>query len=193
MQYHEAELIASAADREQWPDSELPEIIFAGRSNAGKSSLINTLVNRKQLAYTGSTPGKTKLLNFFRIDNSMVFTDAPGYGYAKGGDNTALMFANLIDPYFAEREQLKGLVLVLDIRRTPNEDDHRMVEYAKNTGLALVAVCMKADKLSRNQQINQLRLITKELDIPFESAIPVSSIKRTGVDTVWEDIKSMCE
>ena len=108
MQYHDAFLLKTAALETQWPVSDLPEIIFVGRSNAGKSTLINGLVNRKNLAYSGKTPGKTRLLNFFSVDNKVVFTDAPGYGYATSDRQSALAFAKLIDPYFAKRDQLKG-------------------------------------------------------------------------------------
>ena len=128
MQYHEAEFLVSGASRAQWPDTQYPEVIFAGRSNAGKSTLINNLVNRKQLAYSGKTPGKTRLLNFFLIDNQMIFTDAPGYGYAKSDNESAKTFARIIDPYFKEREQLKAMVLVMDCRRIPNQDDIAMIE-----------------------------------------------------------------
>ncbi len=193
MEFHKAELLTSAARSDQWPENNLPEVIFAGRSNAGKSSLINCLTNRKRLAYTGNTPGKTKLLNFFLIDDSIVFTDAPGYGYAKGGNHTALMFADLIDPYFAQREQLKGMVLVLDIRRIPNADDIRMVEYAKEAGLPMIAACTKADKLSRNQQFNQVRQIAKTLQIDPSECVLVSSETRLGMDEVWNRLNALKE
>lgn len=193
MKSHSAELLATAAWKSQWPVSELPEIIFAGRSNAGKSSLINALTNRSQLAYTGSTPGKTVLLNFFRIDDKVVFTDAPGYGYAKGGTKRVVDFAALLDPYFRERAQLKGLILVLDIRRIPDEDDLTMLDYARKAHLACLVVCVKADKLSRNQQINQIRKISQVLSVPQTSLLPVSSTKKTGLDEVWDRIDQLVQ
>lgn len=186
MLYHDAKLLATAAQRSQWPDSSLPEIMFAGRSNAGKSTLINTLVNRKKLAYTGKTPGKTRLLNFFEIDGNVVFCDSPGYGYAVGGDSTAELFSRLIDPYMKEREQLKGLVLVLDIRRVPNEDDILMADYARQRGLAIVPVCMKADKLSRGAGIQAIAGIAGALRVPASSCFAVSGLRRTGIDEVWQ-------
>ncbi|MEE3487451.1 MAG: ribosome biogenesis GTP-binding protein YihA/YsxC [Bulleidia sp.] len=193
MKSHSAELLATAAWKSQWPVSELPEIIFAGRSNAGKSSLINALTNRSQLAYTGSTPGKTVLLNFFRIDDKVVFTDAPGYGYAKGGTKRVVDFAALLDPYFRERAQLKGLILVLDIRRIPDEDDLTMLDYARKAHLACLVVCVKADKLSRNQQINQIKKISQVLSVPQTSLLPVSSTKKTGLDEVWDRIDQLVQ
>ena len=193
MKSHSAELLATAAWKSQWPVSELPEIIFAGRSNAGKSSLINALTNCSQLAYTGSTPGKTVLLNFFRIDDKVVFTDAPGYGYAKGGTKRVVDFAALLDPYFRERAQLKGLILVLDIRRIPDEDDLTMLDYARKAHLACLVVCVKADKLSRNQQINQIRKISQVLSVPQTSLLPVSSTKKTGLDEVWDRIDQLVQ
>ncbi len=193
MKSHSAELLATAAWKSQWPVSELPEIIFAGRSNSGKSSLINALTNRSQLAYTGSTPGKTVLLNFFRIDDKVVFTDAPGYGYAKGGTKRVVDFAALLDPYFRERAQLKGLILVLDIRRIPDEDDLTMLDYARKAHLACLVVCVKADKLSRNQQINQIKKISQVLSVPQTSLLPVSSTKKTGLDEVWDRIDQLVQ
>lgn len=193
MKSHSAELLATAAWKSQWPVSGLPEIIFAGRSNAGKSSLINALTNRSQLAYTGSTPGKTVLLNFFRIDDKVVFTDAPGYGYAKGGTKRVVDFAALLDPYFRERPQLKGLILVLDIRRIPDEDDLTMLNYARKSHLACLVVCVKADKLSRNQQINQMKKIAEVLSVPQTSLLPVSSTKKTGLDEVWDRIDALVQ
>ena len=188
MQYPDAKLLASAADRSGWPDSELPELMFAGRSNAGKSSLINLLTNRKKLAYTGKTPGKTKLLNFFEVDGQVVYCDSPGYGYAKGGNMSALQFSQLIDPYIRERSQLKGIVLVLDIRRVPNQDDLLMKQYADAVGLQLIPVCMKADKLSRNQQIRSLNIIAKTLGVPVSDCIACSAETRIGCDLVEERI-----
>lgn len=191
MQYHDVKLLATAADRSQWPESSLPEIMFAGRSNAGKSTLINTLVNRKKLAYTGKTPGKTRLLNFFEIDGRYVFCDSPGYGYAVGGDSSAASFQKLIDPYMHERETLKGVVLVLDIRRTPNEDDLLMRDFARESGLKLLPVCMKADKLSRGAGIQAAAKIARLLEVTPKDICIVSGTEKTGIEQVWNQIEAI--
>lgn len=191
MKSHDCSFITSAATSAQWPKSNLPEIIFAGRSNSGKSSLINALVNRKNLAFTANKPGKTVLLNFFEIDHKVIFTDAPGYGFALGGKKAYRQFGDLIQPYFEEREQLVGLLLVLDIRRVPNDDDITMVEYARYNHLPVIAACTKADKMSRNQQINQVRIIAETLGISKNSCVVCSNVKKTGIDDVWKSIDQM--
>ena len=191
MQYHEIELLISAAGEKQWPDSNLPEIMYAGRSNAGKSSLINSLCGRKNFAYKGKTPGKTRLLNFYEVDKKMIFTDAPGYGYAMGIRSDAKSFAKLLDPYFERRQQLKGMILVLDCRRTPNDDDKTMIEYARSMHLPVIAALTKTDKLSKSQLLQQTELIARELQISKVSAIPVSSLNKTGMDEMWKQINNM--
>ena len=186
MQYHDAFLLKTAALEIQWPVSDLPEIIFVGRSNAGKSTLINGLVNRKNLAYSGKTPGKTRLLNFFSVDNKVVFTDAPGYGYATSDRQSALAFAKLIDPYFAKRDQLKAMIIVLDARRVPSNDDIQMVEYGKESHLAIFAVCTKIDKMLQN-----LKKISMTLGIQENALIPVNAEKKQGLEVVWEKIDQL--
>ncbi|MBP3891735.1 MAG: YihA family ribosome biogenesis GTP-binding protein [Solobacterium sp.] len=191
MQYYDAKYVASAVNPSQYPDTDLIEIVFAGRSNAGKSSLINALVNRKNLAYEGKTPGKTRMLNFFEIDGRFMFTDAPGYGYAKGGVKTSLAFGEIMEPYFQLRKPLKALVLVLDIRREPNEDDLRMIEYAKESHLSILCALTKSDKLSYSQQLQSIQKIVKILGIRKESAFPISSLKKTGLENLWEAIENL--
>ena len=188
MQYHEAEFLVSGAGRAQWPDTQYPEVIFAGRSNAGKSTLINNLVNRKQLAYSGKTPGKTRLLNFFLIDNQMIFTDAPGYGYAKGDNESAKTFARIIDPYFREREQLKAMVLVMDCRRVPNQDDIAMIEYAKHAHLAILVVLTKIDKLTRSAMLQNCTKIANALQVNKSVLLPYNGLNKQGIDEIWERI-----
>ena len=193
MQYHEASLLATAANESQWPKSDLPEIIFAGRSNAGKSTLINGLVNRKNLAYSGKTPGKTRLLNFFIVDNRVVFTDAPGYGYATSDDRSALAFEKLIDPYFRKRKQLKAMVLVADVRRVPNEDDITMVDYARRSHLAILIACTKTDKLGQGAVKTNMKKIAETLGVPERLLVPVASLKKQGMDQLWEKIDALVE
>ncbi len=188
MQYHEAEFLVSGASRAQWPDTQYPEVIFAGRSNAGKSTLINNLVNRKQLAYSGKTPGKTRLLNFFLIDNQMIFTDAPGYGYAKSDNESAKTFARIIDPYFKEREQLKAMVLVMDCRRVPNQDDIAMIEYAKHAHLAILVVLTKIDKLTRSAMLQNCTKIANALQVNKSVLLPYNGLNKQGIDEIWERI-----
>lgn len=188
MQYHEAKFLVSGAGRAQWPDTQYPEVIFAGRSNAGKSTLINNLVNRKQLAYSGKTPGKTRLLNFFLIDNQMIFTDAPGYGYAKGDNESAKTFARIIDPYFREREQLKAMVLVMDCRRVPNQDDIAMIEYAKHAHLAILVVLTKIDKLTRSAMLQNCTKIANTLQVNKSVLLPYNGLNKQGIDEIWERI-----
>lgn len=189
MQYHDAQLLATAAYESQWPVSDLPEIVFAGRSNAGKSTLINALTNRTKLAYTGKTPGKTRLLNFFTVDNKVVFTDAPGYGYATSDAKSALAFGKLIEPYFEKRKQLRAMVLVLDARRKPTEEDRQMIDYARKAHLAIITACTKSDKLSRGAYLSNARLIAQQLDLPLSALHPVDSVRKKGIDEIWNEIE----
>ena len=191
MQYHDVVFVTSAVKPDQWPEENLPEIVFAGRSNAGKSTLINALLNRKAIAYTGKTPGRTRLLNFFRVDEKMIFTDAPGYGYATSDTRSAAAFGRMMEPYFRERKNLKGMVLVLDARRVPSDEDITMCEYVRAAHLAIIPVLTKTDKLSRSQYLACAAKTAAVLGMPSSALYPVSSTKKQGLAEVMKRIEQV--
>lgn len=187
----DAKFILSAAKVDQFPNSNLPEIAFAGRSNVGKSSMINKLLNRKALVKVGNTPGKTRLINFFQVDDKYMFTDLPGYGYAVVSKTEKAAWAKLIEKYFSIRRQLSLCVLLLDIRRKPNDDDLRMLEAMKFSNIETIVVLTKADKLSGNEKFKQIKVISDTLKINKENLIPFSSITGLGREEVWNIINNI--
>jgi len=193
MQIRSAEFVKSAVSREQYPDTELPEIAFAGRSNVGKSSLINTLVNRKRLVKTGSTPGRTQLLNFFVINDRLSFVDLPGYGYARVPAAIRKKWGPMIETYLRTREPLRGVVLIMDIRRVPGEEELRFLEWLSLRGLPCLRVITKADKLSKNKQNQQLARIRGAL--ATAGGNPglhlFSSKTRKGREALWSAITDL--
>ncbi len=188
MQYHEANFLGSALQKSQFPESMLPEIIMVGRSNVGKSSLINTLVNRKQLAYVGSKPGKTKLLNFFAIDDSFVLVDAPGYGYAQRSKQELLNFAQMMDDYFSSRKQLKLMIQIVDMRHKPTKDDVEMIEYARSFNIKTLVVATKYDKVKASERAKNVKIIKDVLKINDKSLYLFSSETRFGLTELWQAI-----
>ena len=185
--FQKAELVISAPDKKSWPETDLPEIVLAGRSNVGKSSFINTMCGRKKLAYVGNTPGKTRLLNFFNLDDKYMFVDVPGYGYANISKAQLLKFGEMMEDYFAERKQKKGLVILVDARHKPTEDDITMLEFARYYEFPVAVVATKTDKLPSTKLKNQLKMIRKELQLnDHEPLFPFSAEKKTGMEAVWE-------
>jgi GTP-binding protein len=185
----QAEFAASCANWNQLPEDELPEIALAGRSNVGKSSLINRMLNRKQLARTSSVPGKTRTLNFYRINGELYFVDFPGYGYAKTSRGERRKWGKLIERYLLERKQLKLLLLLIDIRHPPTRDDQAMYEWAVHHGIPVCLVATKADKISRSRQQQHTAQIRKTLQISGEvPVIPFSSETGAGREELWERI-----
>ena len=181
--FQKAELVISAPDKKSWPETDLPEIVLAGRSNVGKSSFINTMCGRKKLAYVGNTPGKTRLLNFFNLDDKYMFVDVPGYGYANISKAQLLKFGEMMEDYFAERKQKKGLVILVDARHKPTEDDITMLEFARYYEIPVAVVATKTDKLPSTKLKNQLKMIRKELQLnDHEPLFPFSAEKKTGMD-----------
>jgi GTP-binding protein len=183
-----AEFIKSAVKPAQYPPEGLPEIAFAGRSNVGKSSMINCLVNRKRLVKTSSTPGRTQLLNFFNINDEMIFVDLPGYGYARVPVGIRKTWGPMIEKYLACRATLKGVVLILDIRRDPAEDEHNLIEWMSSRRIPLILVLTKSDKLSKIRQKNRADAIRQRLPRISEALICFSAKTRLGRDHVWEAI-----
>ncbi|WP_071440591.1 ribosome biogenesis GTP-binding protein YihA/YsxC [Traorella massiliensis] len=187
-------LVISAPDSKSWPDSELPEIVMAGRSNVGKSSLINTITRRKNLAYVGNTPGKTRLLNFFNIDDRFMLVDVPGYGYANASKKMLIQFGEMMEEYFGERKQKKGLLIIVDARHKPSEDDLTMIEYARYHHMKLAIIATKVDKLKKNEIKKCLEKIKTTFELTDEEPlIAFSSEKKQGIDRVWQMIDEMLE
>lgn len=185
-----AEFMKSAVKPADFPKEKLPEIAIVGRSNVGKSSLINTLLSRKGLAKTSSTPGRTQLINFFRINHKLIFVDLPGYGYAKVSASVRKSWQPMIEGYLKDRENLKGVVLIMDIRRPPEDEEDMLLDFLSSFSIPSILALTKADKLSGNEKIKQLRLFKKSLD---ENLIPFSAVTGEGKDELWKAIKGMVE
>jgi len=183
-----AEFVISAVRPQQYPAEELPEFAFAGRSNVGKSSLINTLVSRRKLVQTSSTPGKTRLINFFRVNGALMFVDLPGYGYARVSEEERRKWRPMIEQYLSRRENLKAVVLILDIRRTPNEEDAQLLNWLARREIAAVLVVTKTDKLSKTSQAKQLKIIAGALETDPEELVLFSAKSRQGRDVLWRTL-----
>jgi len=180
------EFFGSAVSPRQYPADRLPEVVLCGRSNVGKSSFINAILNNHKIARVSSTPGKTKLINFFRVNEAFYLVDIPGYGYARVSSDEQDEFQTRIEGYLYLRPTLKAAVLLLDLRRIPNEDDLTMIAYFQSKFIPMVFVLTKADKLSNNERLNQLKAIQKALpDHNPEQFILFSSLTKENVDTVW--------
>lgn len=189
MDFINCEMLVAAVRYEQYPPENLPEIALAGRSNVGKSSLVNTLVNRKNLARTSSTPGKTATINFYEVEKKYRFVDLPGYGYAKVSKEEKKKWGGMIENYLSKRKNLKGVFLLVDARHKPSQDDKMMFEWIKNFGYEPIVVATKLDKLKKSEIERNLTQIYEFLELDFDSVlIPFSAEKRTGRDEVLEAV-----
>ncbi|MGD9251073.1 MAG: ribosome biogenesis GTP-binding protein YihA/YsxC [Desulfobacterales bacterium] len=186
-----AEFITSAVKPQQYPPADLPEIAFAGRSNVGKSSLINKLVNRRRLVKTSRTPGRTQLINFFGINQAFRFVDLPGYGYAKVPAGVRRQWGPMIETYLTRRRCLRGLILIVDIRRTPGQEEETLLHWLDHHGIACRIVATKADKLSRNKQIRPARQIAAKLALGEDELLLFSAKSGLGLTAVWDHIEEM--
>ncbi|SFE26720.1 GTP-binding protein [Peptostreptococcus sp. D1] len=194
MKIRSSEITMSAVNKKQYPSEGVPEIAFAGRSNVGKSSVINGLLNRKNFARTSSTPGKTRTINFYLINNEFYFVDLPGYGYARVSKTEKEKWGSIMERYLEDREELCAILLLVDVRHEPTADDKMMYDWIKYFGYNCVVVATKADKISRGQHQKHISVIRKKLEMPKEEKVIVtSSSKKTGIDELWDEIVSQYE
>ena len=186
---HNAEILLSAANKSHYPQDEIPEIALAGRSNVGKSSFINTLLNRKNLARTSGKPGKTQLLNFFNIEDKLRLVDVPGYGYAKVSKTERAKWGKMIEEYLTSRENLRAVVSLVDVRHEPSTDDVQMYEFLKYYEIPVIVVATKADKVPRGKWNKYESVIKKKLDFDKnDDFIIFSSVNKDGLDAAWDAI-----
>lgn len=192
MNIHNASLIISAVSPTQYPKTDFPEVAFAGRSNVGKSSLINKLLNRKSLARTSSKPGKTATINFYNIDDCLHFVDLPGYGYAQVSREEKKKWATMIETYLNSREQLRCTALLVDTRHSPTQDDKTMLGWIrKRQGYALI-FATKCDKIPKTKLSAHLDEVYYALELEDEDIlIPVSGETGLGIDDAWEAIREL--
>ena len=189
-----SELETVAVKPSQYPPAGLPEIAFAGRSNVGKSSLLNLLTGRKALARVSGSPGKTRTINFYKVNDAFRIVDLPGYGYAKISKSVSENWGEMMESYLSNREGLKKVIQLVDVRHAPSAQDVQMYEYLKYYGLDGIVVATKADKVSRNELQKCISVIRKTLDLsPEDKVIPISSLKRTGHDILLGEIEKLLE
>lgn len=188
-----ATYIKSVSDLKSLPQDQLPEIAFAGRSNVGKSSALNRLVNVKNLAKISSTPGKTRLINFFLINKNLYFVDLPGYGYAKAPKSMRESWGKLIEDYLKGRENLKGVVLLIDARRGPLEPDSQLLEWLDFYGKNKLIVLTKTDKLSQSALLSNVKKINQALNLSLDSFVLFSAKTGEGKDKILKWIEKRIE
>ncbi len=187
-----AELQTVCGVTSKLPVNEWPEFAFAGRSNVGKSSLINGLVNRKALARTSSQPGKTQTINYYFLNESLYFVDLPGYGYAKVSKELKEKWGRMIERYLLTSRQLKKVFLLVDIRHEPSANDKSMYEWIVHNGFEPIVIATKLDKINRSQKDKQVKMIKQSLGMKADGClIPFSSVTKQGADEIWALIESM--
>ncbi|MEW9670812.1 ribosome biogenesis GTP-binding protein YihA/YsxC [Ammoniphilus sp. 3BR4] len=189
MKVTSADFIISAVGPKQYPQEAQPEIALAGRSNVGKSSFINKMLNRKNLARTSSKPGKTQTLNFFKINGEFYFVDVPGYGFAKVSKTEKEKWGKMIEEYFIGRQELKAVVQLVDLRHPPTRDDQDMYTFLKHYDIPVIIVATKADKISKGQWQKHIKVVKETLDVEKgDTIILFSSETGQGKDEAWKEI-----
>lgn len=193
MKIRDLEMNMSAVKKEQYPTDGLPQIALVGRSNVGKSSTINTLINRKNFARVSQTPGKTRTINFYKINKEFYLVDLPGYGYAKLSKQEKASWGKVMEEYFSHCNNLKHVFLLVDIRHEPKEDDFVMMEYIRYYNIPVSIIATKSDKLTRNHQNQSIAKISSALNISKDTIYPISSLKKTGQEAIWEKVIEIFE
>jgi GTP-binding protein len=186
-----SDIIISAVRPAQYPETDLPEFALAGRSNVGKSSFINKMLNRKGLARISSKPGKTQTLNFYLINEILHFVDVPGYGYAKVSKTERAAWGKMIETYITSREQLKAVIQIVDLRHPPTEDDRMMYDFLKHYEIPCIIIATKADKIPKGKWQKYLKVTKEGLDVdPNDPIVVFSSETGEGKDKAWAIINS---
>ena len=194
MNFQSVEFEAAAGRADQLKKSDLPEIVFSGKSNVGKSSLLNLLTGRKKLARVSGSPGKTRTINFYRVNDAFRIVDLPGYGYAKVSKSVSEGWGEMMERYLEQRESLRKVIQLVDIRHAPSKQDVEMYQYLRHFGLDGIVVATKADKISRNQLPKQIKLIRQTLKLSAEDVvIPVSALKKTGYEELLDVMEEILE
>ncbi|MBN2645699.1 MAG: YihA family ribosome biogenesis GTP-binding protein [Desulfuromonadaceae bacterium] len=193
MQIRSAEFVKSGTRPAHYPPADRPEIAFAGRSNVGKSSLVNVLLQRKNLVRTSSTPGRTQLINFFDLNGELSLVDLPGYGFAKVPLAVKQQWGPMVQTYLKSRENLCAVVLLFDVRRVPADEDLKLLDWLEEYNVPTIPVVTKVDKVSRNKLAQQLKPIAEATGLPVEAFTPFSALSRQGRDEVWERIEVAIE
>ena len=193
MNVNNVSLEAVAVKKEQYPATGMPEVAFAGKSNVGKSSLINCMINRKALARTSQNPGKTRTINFYNVEDQLYFVDLPGYGYAKAPKSEQQKWGKMIEGYLLKREELKAIIMLVDIRHEPGENDRMMYDWLKHYGHNIIIVATKSDKLKRSQIDKHKKMLKTAFNMEKDDILlPFSSETKSGKDELWAIIENVC-
>ncbi len=181
----------SAVSEKQYPKGNLPEVVLVGKSNVGKSSFINTMLGRKNLARTSNTPGKTRQINFYNIDNTFYFVDLPGYGYSKMSKEEQVRVGKFIENYLEKRQNISLIILVLDIRHEPTKDDYMMYDYILKTNLPFIVITNKADKIAITKVDDAKNKIKDFLGISYSTILPFSAERKIYTEAIWNEVTKL--
>ena len=189
MQVKNPKFEISAVSKKQYPKGDRPEIVLVGKSNVGKSSFINTMLNRKNLARTSNTPGKTRQINFYNVDDNFYFVDLPGYGYSKMSKELQVSSGKYIEEYLEEGSNIRLIIFLVDIRHKPTEDDKLMYEYILKSNLPFIILANKADKIAPTKVDGEVDIIKEEFGISYSVLLPFSSERKIYTENVWKEIE----